>query len=267
MVLMQGVSYSCCVILLGVLTEVCVLADPPRFSHEEWTRVLSHFVDERGFVDYQALAEQREVFDSYIAKVVSTGPETHPELFATREEQLAYYINAYNAMVFDGVLDRGPEEESVWKGGLISGYRFFVKRKITLGGRKLSLRSLENDVVRRDFKDPRVHAALNCASISCPRLPQEAFDPERLNEQLDDAISEFVSEARNVTVEPSSRTIWLSKIFDWFESDFLDYERVQGSGRPSVLGYVNRYRDPDSRLPQHYRIRYVKYDKGVNKQR
>ncbi len=144
---------------------------------------------------------------------------------------------------------------------MISGYRFFVKRKVTLGGRKLSLRSLENEVVRRDFTDPRVHAALNCASISCPRLPQEAFHPERLDEQLDAAMREFVSEA-----EPSSRTIWLSKIFDRFESDFLDYERVQGSGRPSVLGYVNRYRDPSSRVPQHYRVRYVKYDKGVNKQ-
>ena len=77
---------------------------------------------------------------------------------------------------------------------------------------------------------------------------------------------EFVSEARNVTVEPSSQTIWLSKIFDWFESDFLDYERAQGSQRPSVLGYIDRYRDPGSRLPQHYRVRYVKYDKGVNKQ-
>lgn len=114
--------------------------------------------------------------------------------------------------------------------------------------------------------DPRVHAALNCASISCPRLPQEAFDPERLDEQLDDAISKFVSEARNVTVEPSSRTIWLSKIFDWFESDFLDYERAQGSRRPSVLGYINRYRAPGSQLPHDYQVRYFKYDKGVNKQ-
>ncbi len=263
---MQGVSYSCFSLLLGVLTEVGVLADPPRFSHEEWTQVLSRFVDERGFVDYHALVEQREVLDSYVAKIASTSPQTHPELFATREEQLAYYINAYNAMVFDGVLDRGPEDESVWKGGLISGYRFFVKRKNTLGGRRLSLRSLENEVVRRGFRDPRVHAALNCASISCPRLPQEAFNAERLDEQLDDAMSEFVSEARNVTIEPSSLTIWLSKIFDWFESDFLDYERVQGSQRPSLLGYINRYRDPGSRLPQHYRVRYFKYDKSVNKQ-
>ncbi len=251
MVLMQGVSYSCFVVLLGVLTEVCVLADPPRFSHEEWTQVLSRFVDERGFVDYQALADRREVFDLYIAKIESTSPETHPELFTAREERLAYYINAYNAMVVAGVLDRGPEEESVWRGGLISGYRFFVKQKITLGGRKLSLKSLEDKVVRRGFKDPRVHAALNCASISCPRLPREAFDPERLDEQLDAAMREFVSEARNVTVEPSSRTLWLSKIFDWFASDFLDYERVQGSQRPSIRDYINRYRETAPTLPQH----------------
>lgn len=118
MVFMQGVSYAIFVTLLGLLTEVCVLADPPHFSHEEWTQVLSRFVDERGLVDYGALAEQRDVFDPYIAKIESSSPETHPELFATREEKLAYYINAYNAMVFKGVLDRGPEEESVWKGGL-----------------------------------------------------------------------------------------------------------------------------------------------------
>ena len=84
---MQGFSYSCFSLLLGVLTEVCVLADPPRFSHEEWTQVLSRFVDERGFVDYHALAEQRQVLDSYVAKIASTSPQTHPELFATREER------------------------------------------------------------------------------------------------------------------------------------------------------------------------------------
>ena len=103
-------------------------------------------------------------------------------------------------------------------------------------------------------------------NFSCPRLPQEAFDPERLDEQLDAAMREFVSEARNVTVEPSSRTIWLSKIFDWFASDFLDYERVQGSQRPSIRDYINRYRETAPSLPQHYRVRYFKYDKGVNKQ-
>ncbi|NJL27166.1 MAG: DUF547 domain-containing protein [Thermoanaerobaculia bacterium] len=146
-----------------------------EFSHADWTAVLARFVDEQGQVDYEGLASDRAIFDRYVRTVETTGPTSHPELFPTRAHQLAYYLNAYNALVFQGVLARGPEKESVWS-GLISGYNFFVKMKVKVDGEETTLKKLEDDVVRARFEDPRVHAALNCASIGCPRLPREAFE-------------------------------------------------------------------------------------------
>jgi hypothetical protein len=256
-------------VLAIALALVCVsltAAADLHFSHQEWTTVLQRFVDERGFVDYDGLAKNRETFDSYIERLERTSPESEPDRFSTRDDRLAYYINAYNAQVFAGVLARGPEQVSVWKGGLISGYRFFVKQKIELGGRTMSLKHLEDKVIRARFQDPRIHAALNCASISCPRLPQEAFLAETLDQQLDAAMREFVAEKRHVEVDNTRKTVRLSKIFDWFKGDFLDYERSQGNKSPNLLDYINRYQGSGAQLPRDYKVEFLPYDKGINQQ-
>ncbi len=163
------------------------------------------------------------------------------------------------------MLARGPEKKSVWR-GLISGYTFFVRMKIRIGGQTMNLKSLEDDLVRARFEDPRVHAALNCASLGCPRLPQHAFAPDTLDQQLTDAMKEFVAETRNVSVDTRRRRVTISKIFDWFEDDFLEYERRQGAHSPSILDYINRFRAPDAKIPSKYSVRYAGYDKSINAQ-
>lgn len=158
-------------VLLLATAGVATTSD--RFSYDDWTEVLSRFVDAQGLVDYQALAKDQEVFGRYISSIEVVGPKTYPELFPTDQDRLAYYLNAYNALVFKGVLARGPETESVWNGGLVSGYRFFVAMKVVVDGQQTNLKKLEDNVIRERFEDPRVHAALNCASLSCPRLPRQ----------------------------------------------------------------------------------------------
>jgi len=235
-----------------------------RFSHDDWTNVLFRFVDEHGLVDYQALAQDRVILDRYLSAVRSVSPKSQPELFPAPADQLAYYLNAYNALVFDGVLMRGPEEESVWKGGLISGYRFFVAMKVIVGGEKTNLKKLEDKMIRRQFQDPRVHAALNCASISCPRLPRKAFDPEHVDDELDAAMREFVGNEKNVRVDHASQVVYLSRIFSWFAEDFLTDEKGRGNERPSLIDYVNRYRSPEARISEKFKVRFLEYDKGIN---
>jgi hypothetical protein len=234
-------------LLLLVLTPLALLS-APRFPYEDWNKVLGKVVDTRGYVNYDALARDRG------------------ELFPSKNDQLAYWLNSYNAQVFKGVLARGPEKESVWKGGLFSGYSFFVGMDIVLGGEKLSLKKLEDKTVREGFKDPRVHAALNCASKGCPRLPQVAFDPEKLDGQLDDGMKGFVAEARNVAIDEAARTVTLSKIFDWFSGDFLAYEKAHGNPEGSQIDYVNRYRGSLPKVPKGYAIKFFEYDKSVNAQ-
>lgn len=235
-----------------------------RFSHAEWTAVLERFVDEKGRVDYEALSRDRAGLDAWLARLARQGPKSTASLFPTRNDRLAYYVNAYNALVFQGVLSRGPEKESVWKGGLVSGYSFFVSMKVRLDGETWSLKALEDDLIRKDFADPRIHAALNCASIGCPRLPREAFVPEKLDAQLDAAMREFVEDERNVATDTARRTSTLSKIFDWFEKDFLSFERASGNPDPKIVDYVNRYRVTKPKLDRSLRVRYFDYDKRIN---
>ena len=254
---------SILLLLVSLLGLPAFATDNAGFSHDEWASVLDRFVDDEGFVDYDGLSKDRSALDRYVAAVGEAGPESRPDLFANDDDRLAYYINAYNALVFAGVLERGPERESVWKGGLISGYRFFVKRKWTVDGREMSLKFLEDELIREGFEDPRIHAALNCASVSCPRLPREPFLGVTLQSQLDAAIREFVGAQRNL--QAAGRSVRLSKIFDWFKADFVKFEKEHGGS--DLISYVNRYLPPESQLSPDLEVSFFAYDKGINSQR
>lgn len=236
-----------------------------RFSHDDWTTVLREHVDERGMVSYTKLKKEPQLLERYVRTLGEVGPESTPQLFPSRAARLAYYLNAYNANTFVGVLDGGGEQKSVW-GSLWSGYTFFVGTKYLIDGRKVSLKRLEDKLIREQFEDPRIHAALVCASISCPRLPQQAFTGEHLESQLDAVITEFATLPMHVRVDPPSRTVHVSKIYDWYKDDFLAYERQKGAKSPSVIGYINRYRPADQQIPEDYRIEIMPYDKGLNRQ-
>jgi len=254
--------------LAGALLTTMMFSATPSlqaagdFDHTLWNDALSISVDERGFVDYQALASDREALDRYVQKVAETSPETNPELFPTRDHELAYYINAYNALVFVGVLERGPKVDSVW-GPTQSGVGFFVRYKVTVGGETLSLRALENEIIRERYADPRIHAALNCASVGCPRLPQIAFEGESLDEELEAAMREFVDNPVHVSLDRSAGAVALSKIFDWFRKDFETYEKEQGRDG-ELLDYINAYRT--EKIATGVKVTFSEYDKRLNRQ-
>ncbi len=235
------------------------------FSHAEWTGVLERFVDNQGLVDYAGLSRDRGALDRYLASLASSSPDSSPSQFPARDDQLAYWLNAYNALVIAGVLERGVDTMSVWGDGLF-GIGFFTVERGTLGGRRWSLKHLEDDVVRDRFRDPRIHAALNCASVSCPRLMRRAFDGATLQKDLAAAMTEFVADERNCRFDAATRTVRLSKIFDWFTRDFVGFEKAMGTSTPTVLDYVNRYRAQGERVPTDSRLKFFEYDKRLNRQ-
>ena len=249
-----------CVMVLGPMSTPSYAAD---FSYADWNDVLEAYVDEDGLVDYAGLAADRQALDRFISSIETTGPKSDPDAFPTRDDQLAYYINAYNAHVFQGVLELGPDAKTVW-GFTGTGLGFFVRMKVEVDGERMSLKSLEDDIIRDGFKDPRIHAALNCASIGCPKLPKVAFLPERLDEQLDAEMTKFVNEERNCKIDTAAGTATLSKIFDWFRKDFEEYQAEHGGG--GLREYINRYRPADSQLSADLKIEFAKYDKGLNRQ-
>ncbi len=253
-----------CSLSLAIAYGAKAEVEAEGFSHAAWTLALEQVVDEEGFVDYARLAGDPAALERYLQEIAETGPITAPELFPDSEDQLAYYINAYNALVFRGVLDLGPKIESVW-GVSGTGYGFFVGKKHKIDGMKFNLRKLENKIIRAGFEDPRIHAALNCASRGCPRLPRQAFDPRALDAELDSAMAEFVGDERHCRLDVASKTVELSKIFDWFRSDFEAFEAGHGDGS-GLIAYVNRYRAAEARIPEGFAIKFLPYDKSLNSQ-
>lgn len=243
--------------------------NPVPFSHHAWTELLERYVDERGMVDYVGLeknAADRAALSDYLKRLAEQGPHSRPDLFPTGSDALAYYLNAYNAYTFQGVLvSGGGTQKSVW-GNMLAGYKFFVGTKYVIDGKKMSLKHLEDKLIRDGFKDPRIHAALVCASISCPRLPRYAFTGEALEAQLDAVITEFAVLPMHVRPDVDSKTVFVSKIYDWYKGDFLEYEKDRGEAKPSVIGYINRYRPADDQVPLDYRVSILPYDKGLNRQ-
>ena len=249
-----------CAIVAGPMTTSTHAAG---FSYADWNEVLEKYVDDNGFVDYSGLRDDRQALDRFVESVETTGPQSDPDLFPGRDDKLAYYINAYNAQVFTGVLGLSPRASTVW-GFTKTGLGFFVQMKVVVDGQKTSLKALEDDIIRETFKDPRIHAALNCASVGCPKLPRRAFDPATLNEQLDAEMARFVSEERNCKIDSDAGTVTLSKIFDWFRGDFEEYEDRQGGG--SLIDYINRYRPTDSPIPDGLEVEFFSYDKSLTRQ-
>lgn len=251
---------------LAALIALPSPADAETFSHDDWDAVLHKFVDDQGLVDYQGLANDRAAFDGYVQRIQRQSPDSHPQLFPDRDHELAYWINAYNAQVIRGVLEEGPDIKSVW-GFFGTGISFFTGMKIQLGGTTTNLKKLEDDIIRERYGDPRIHAAINCASISCPRLPRKAFTAAELDAQLDAAMHEFVTARKHFEIEPGNREVHVSKIFDWFASDFLSWEKKQGSSSPTLIDYINRYRGDAEKIPAGYEVEFLDYDKGLNAQR
>lgn len=263
-----ALSLAVLVLLAGRVVE-SKAADPraASFDYEPLERALQAFVDSKGLVDYRALQQNRKDLDEMVRRMARLSPANAPELFSSRDTQLAYWINAYNTLVLRMVVDHYPIS-SITKIGLIPFGAFFVKH-VELGGKKLTLRSLENDVIREGFHDPRIHFAINCASRSCPPLAQHVYLSETLDQQLDAAARRFINDSREVTLDEVGKRIVLSKIFDWYASDFKEADtKLRREG--TVVDYLKLYLTPDrqkvlQRL-SNAKVGYRDYDWGLNNQ-
>ncbi|MEK7465884.1 MAG: DUF547 domain-containing protein [Planctomycetota bacterium] len=228
------------------------LTKDEAFPHTLWTKVLKkHSKD--GYLRYKAVKDDPADLDAYLGYVAKFSPESKPETFPKREDRFAYAINAYNAYVVKGVIDHYPCE-SVMKIGSIPD-DFFSQFEYPFGGKSYTLKAWENKA-REEFGDPRIHFAVNCASIGCPRLPDEAFEPGRLEEQLARETQKFVNEERNVKAEDGK--VKLSSIFKWYKGDFTKWLESKGKP-PDLLVYLKECgRDVTGE------IEFLPYDWGIN---
>ena len=250
-------------LLTALLLLTNVWGQSAPFSHDGFDRVLSRRVAEAGRVDYAGLKADRADLDAYVDSLGQTSPKSAPDRFPTRADALAYWINAYNALALTGVIDAYPTK-SVKDIKMLSG--FFNRTWYTVGGKLLTLNNIEHDIIREEFKDPRIHAAINCASIGCPRLESQVFTGGDLDTRLEAAMRAFLNDARHVKVDPQNRTVTLSKILDWFESDFTDwYESKFRVDASSIVDYVALYVD-EAKVAREWDVKYEDYDWMLNDQ-
>lgn len=221
------------------------------FPYAAWSALLARYVDDRGRVDYAAV--DRAAFEKVFAAVAASSPERAPAQYPTTNAQKAYYLDAYNVLVWKNVLTRLPTLTNIDR----VKASFFYFTKFIVGGEATNLYDLENKVIRPRFGDGRVHFALNCASGGCPQLPREAFTPERVDAQLSREARRFVNEKRNVDYDAATRTLKLSRIFDWYKDDF-------GREPAKVIAWIDTYRAPGAKIPTDARITYVDYDWTLN---
>ena len=228
-------------------------ADPNYSIGESWARVLTRHVDPQGRVDFAGLSRDRADLDRFVAWIYATGPNNQPHLFASRAAVLAYHLNAYNALAMYNVIEAGvPQALSTFG----ERHDFFYRRTLRVGGQDISLYDYENQVIR-PLGEERIHFALNCMAVSCPRLPQEPFSAANLEQQLARETRLFFAEARHFAVDDQARTVRLSEIFQFYPADFL-------ARAPSLAQYAAR--QSGRAVPDDYAVSFTPYDWTINRQ-
>lgn len=202
---------------------------PP--SHQIWDQLLKANVSSSGIVNYKGFIKEKAKLEQYLKLISENAPDRKTW---SKQEQLAYWINAYNAFTVKLIVDNypvksirdlGPELKiplikDVWH------YKFFK-----IGGVESSLDEIEHSILRKEFEEPRIHFAVNCASVSCPPLLNEAFMASKLEAQLDKVARGFINDSSRNKITADNAQI--SSIFSWFKGDFTK--------KGSLIDFLNLY--------------------------
>jgi len=212
---------------------------------ERYDRLLKKYVTPTG-VKYAAWKSNGNDLEE-LQKVINAIGTASPESMG-RDEQLAFYINAYNAWILHEALEKYPTKSV--KDAL---FLFFITKRIKVAGEQTSFDQLEKGAIRSKFGDPRIHFALNCASKSCPPLSPEVFRGNNLGTQMEELSRDFINSPKGVSYHEETKKAELSKIFDWYKGDFTE-------GGP--ISFINKHKS--SPLPADVKISYQEYDWSLN---
>lgn len=235
-----------------------------RYDAADWQKVLGSAVTAEGYVRYEALTGNqdgvRDALYRYVGLIGRVSPDNRVELFPKREDKLAYFLNAYNALAMYAVLERGLPANT-----LLSGFpgSIYHGDKFPVGGKATTLHDLEQRI--REYEDPRVHFALNCMSNSCPPLRREAYSGEALDGQLKDQGNRYLNDPRGAVAGQDGQ-VDVSRIFKMYEGDFLDaYRKKTGKSDATLLEAAREYAPESSPLKSATGVRIMKYDWSLNR--
>lgn len=216
-----------------------------KLNHQPWTNLLQTHVNNKGLVDYKGFQKDREKLDDYVDYLSSQTPDKTWSI----QEQLAFYINAYNAFTVQLVLDNYPVESIKDIGGSIKGP--FLQKNFMIGGEKFSLAGIEKGILT-PMNEPRMHFAINCASMSCPNLMNEAYTADKIDKQLDQAVKGFVNSDKNKISKDNPK---VSSIFKWYKKAFTE-------NGETVIEFINQY--SRTKIDKGTELQYLDYDWSLN---
>ena len=247
---MKRITFS----FLAILS-VLLVQSQPGVSHESYDELLQKYVDGDGLVDYAELKNERAKLRSYLDMLASNRPKDS----WTRNQKLTYWINAYNAFTLELILKHYPVSSIKDIGAAIKipfiNTPWDIKF-INIDDEEYDLNNIEHGIIRKEFNEPRIHFALVCAAVSCPKLQNRAYVPEKLDEQLTKAAKEFLSNPKkNEFISPDKAE--LSKIFNWYGGDFKE--------ETSLIGYINQY--APIKLEEDADIDWKDYNWDLNEQK
>jgi hypothetical protein len=199
---------------------ICYSLQAQKAEHSTWNLFLQKHVTNDGHVDYASIKLDSKNLEDYLKEL----SETIPDEKWTKNETLAYWINSYNAMTIDLILRNYPlksikDIKNPWK-----------QRLWKLEDKSYNLEDIEHEILRK-MDEPRIHFAIVCASVSCPKLQNEAFTASKLDIQLTKATKDFLSDSTKNSI--SKNSLKLSKIFQWFSKDFKQNGRL--------IDFLNQY--------------------------
>lgn len=245
--------------IIIVITLISCTSSPELYSEEKthapdhtiFSKLLESYVDSTGLVAYENFKEEKYILENYLMTLDSFPPNEK----WSEDEQKAYWINAYNAATIELILENYPLKSI--RDLHPTPYIPFVNtvwhiQNITIGGKKGSLDQIEHEILRPRFNDPRVHFAINCASLSCPQLRNEAYTPQNLEEQLKQQTIAFINNPKKNRL--TENEIEISPIFNWFSDDF----KKNGS----IIQFLNTY--SEIKIDDKAKITYKEYDWSLN---
>lgn len=215
----------------------------PVTTHQGFDQLLKKYVSTAGAVNYAGFKKDRVELDSYL-KFLS---KSVPTKVSTKDEKLAYWMNAYNAFTIKLVVNKYPVS-SIKD---ISSKPWDIKF-IKLADKTYSLNDIEHEILRK-MNDPRIHVGINCASVSCPKLSNRAFTAANVNEELNKLVRVFLMDKSKNRIKQDE--IAISKIFSWFKDDFTQ--------KGTLIDWINAY--ADIKVKPTAKVSYLKYDWNLNK--
>jgi len=236
-------------------------------TYGDYAAVLKTYVNENARVAYNKLQANRQQLDAFNASLANVDRSTYAAW--NEGQQIAFWINAYNAFTLQSIIDQNPIKKSIRD---IPGVWKF--RKFAIAGELKTLDNIEHQILRSQFNEPRIHVALVCAAVSCPPLRREPYRGDRLDAQLEDQTRKYLASPHGLRISRAEGRVYLSSIFKWFGKDWIDTYGVEGKftgskSERAVLNFISQYLDEVDReylVEGNYKLKYLRYDWFLNKQ-